>query len=144
MTKFSPAPWSPPKAPSLTGDFEENQRLRDAELITIPGAGPEDVVVDANGNLLTGTEDGTILRIDPGGSITPIADVGGRPLGIELYGDDLLICNAYLGLRPRIAGRRRRCPHRRGRRLTADADQQRIGSTRRFDLLHRIVDALAA
>ena len=27
-----------------------------------------------------------------------MAEVGGRPLGIELYGDDFLVCNADLGL----------------------------------------------
>jgi sugar lactone lactonase YvrE len=103
MTEFSPEAWSPPKAPSLTDDFEENDRLRTAELVEVPGSGPEDVVVDGAGNLFTGTDNGTILRIDPSGSITPIAKVGGRPLGIELYGDDLLVCNAYLGLQ-RVSG----------------------------------------
>ncbi|NNC79249.1 MAG: SMP-30/gluconolactonase/LRE family protein [Acidimicrobiales bacterium] len=98
MTEFAPEAWSPPKAPPLTGDFEENHRLRDAELIEVPGTGPEDVAIDGTGNLFTGTDNGTILRIDPGGSITPIAKVGGRPLGIELHGDDLLVCNADLGL----------------------------------------------
>ncbi|MGI9604764.1 MAG: SMP-30/gluconolactonase/LRE family protein, partial [Acidimicrobiales bacterium] len=63
MTEFAPEAWSPPKAPPLTGDFEENHRLRDAELIEIPGSGPEDVVVDGAGNLFTGTDNGTILRI---------------------------------------------------------------------------------
>lgn len=98
MTDFTPAAWSPPPAPPLTGAFEKNHKLQSAELISVPGDGPEDVAVDGNGNIFTGIEDGTILRINPGGSITPIAEVLGRPLGIELYGDDLLVCNAYLGL----------------------------------------------
>ncbi len=98
MTEFSPAAWNPPKAPPLTGVYEKNHELQSAELVEVPGAGPEDVAVDSEGNVFTGTEDGTILRVDPTGSVTPIAEVLGRPLGIELYGDDLLVCNAGLGL----------------------------------------------
>lgn len=98
MTEFSPQAWTPPAAPGLTGDFAENDRLTSAELITVPGTGPEDVAVDAAGVLYSGTEDGAILRIEPGGAVGAVAKVGGRPLGVELYGDDLLVCNADLGL----------------------------------------------
>ena len=96
--KFSPVKWQAPKAPALVAEFEVNDRLRKARLITTPFSGPEDVVVDGRGFIYTGTEDGSILRIATSGEITTIADAGGRPLGIELYGDDLLVCNADLGL----------------------------------------------
>lgn len=66
----------------------------------VPAMGAEDVVVLPDGHVVTGTEDGTIWRVDPGsGDVRRIAHTGGRPLGIELYGDDaLLVCDARRGL----------------------------------------------
>ncbi len=47
----------------------------------------------------TGTEDGSIWRVAKDGSVRKVADTGGRPLGIELYGEDrLLIADAHAGL----------------------------------------------
>ena len=72
--------------------------------VDIGGRGPEDVVADARGRVLTGVEDGRILRIDGlTGDATPrvevLAETGGRPLGLELLPDDaLLVCDAELGL----------------------------------------------
>ena len=97
MSKFTPVKWQPPKAPELVGEYATNDRLTEARLIRT-FTGPEDVAVDSDGAMYTGTEDGSILRVTSGGSITTIAEAGGRPLGIELYGDDLLVCNASLGL----------------------------------------------
>lgn len=68
-------------------------------VIPVPADGAEDVLVDAAGNVWTGTEDGGIYRIRPdGGLIERIADTGGRPLGLELLGDRILIADAHLGL----------------------------------------------
>ncbi|SED38192.1 Sugar lactone lactonase YvrE [Amycolatopsis tolypomycina] len=69
-------------------------------LYPVNGHGPEDVVVDAEGRVYTGVDDGRILRLSPDGQrVDVIADTGGRPLGLELYGDDeLLICDARAGL----------------------------------------------
>ena len=67
--------------------------------IELPEMGAEDVVVDHVGNVWTGTEDGSIFRIAPDGSATRIANTGGRPLGLELLGEDrLLIADAHAGL----------------------------------------------
>lgn len=64
------------------------------------GKGPEDVLVDADGRIYTGLEDGRILRVSPDGSrIDTVADTGGRPLGLEFLGDgELLVCDARRGL----------------------------------------------
>ncbi|MFB9831092.1 SMP-30/gluconolactonase/LRE family protein [Actinoallomurus acaciae] len=66
----------------------------------LPANGPEDVVVDRQGDLLTGVADGRILRVDPdSGRNSVVADTGGRPLGMHLMGDDeLLVCDAEQGL----------------------------------------------
>ncbi|MCD9874938.1 SMP-30/gluconolactonase/LRE family protein [Streptomyces guryensis] len=72
--------------------------------VAIGGRGPEDVVSDARGRVLTGVEDGRILRIDgltepSGARVEVLAETGGRPLGLELLPDDaLLVCDAELGL----------------------------------------------
>ncbi|MEO5652813.1 MAG: SMP-30/gluconolactonase/LRE family protein, partial [Marmoricola sp.] len=67
--------------------------------IELPEMGAEDVVVDHVGNVWTGTEDGSIFRIAPDGSATRVANTGGRPLGLELLGEDrLLIADARAGL----------------------------------------------
>ena len=75
-------------------------RFGEVTVIPVNGHGPEDVVVDGEGRIYTGVDDGRILRLSPdGGRIDVIADTGGRPLGLELYGDDeLLICDARAGL----------------------------------------------
>ncbi|MGW0876508.1 SMP-30/gluconolactonase/LRE family protein [Streptomyces sp. NPDC002740] len=68
--------------------------------ITLPGHGPEDVVADARGRVLTGVSDGRILRVDglddpPAARVEHIAEIGGRPLGLEVLPDgDLLVCCA--------------------------------------------------
>ncbi|MER6355796.1 SMP-30/gluconolactonase/LRE family protein [Streptomyces sp. NPDC001634] len=72
--------------------------------VAIGGLGPEDVVADARGRVLTGVEDGRILRLDgladPARTrIEVLAETGGRPLGLELLPDGaLLVCDAHLGL----------------------------------------------
>jgi len=71
----------------------------DLRVIEVPGHGAEDVVVAADGAVFTGTEDGVIHRIGPGGRVEPVADTGGRPLGLELLpGGRLLVCDARRGL----------------------------------------------
>ncbi|MGW0991542.1 SMP-30/gluconolactonase/LRE family protein, partial [Streptomyces sp. NPDC002486] len=68
------------------------------------GPGPEDVVADPRGRVLTGVADGRILRLDALGDpvavrVEVIAETGGRPLGLELLPDgDLLVCDATRGL----------------------------------------------
>ncbi|MFF7972428.1 SMP-30/gluconolactonase/LRE family protein [Streptomyces sp. NPDC007905] len=72
--------------------------------VALGGRGPEDVVADPEGRVLTGTEDGRILRIrhlaDPDTvRVETLAETGGRPLGLELLPDGgLLVCDAERGL----------------------------------------------
>ncbi|MFI0808995.1 SMP-30/gluconolactonase/LRE family protein [Streptomyces echinatus] len=82
---------------------------RPAELVplhyvSLGGHGPEDVVPDPYGRVLTGVADGRILRVHhPGDPLSArvevLAETGGRPLGLELLPDgDLLVCDADRGL----------------------------------------------
>jgi sugar lactone lactonase YvrE len=72
--------------------------------IALGARGPEDVVADPHGRVLTGVADGRILRVhhlgDPRTARAEVlAETGGRPLGLELLPDgDLLVCDAERGL----------------------------------------------
>jgi sugar lactone lactonase YvrE len=69
-------------------------------VVDVPGYGTEDVLVDDAGRVLTGTEDGRILRLSADGDvIEPLALTGGRPLGLEFAPDgSVVVCDARRGL----------------------------------------------
>jgi sugar lactone lactonase YvrE len=69
-------------------------------VIELDATGPEDVVVDADGWIVTGVGDGRILRVSPDGQeVRTVADTGGRPLGIELHPHGgLVVCDVRRGL----------------------------------------------
>jgi len=69
-------------------------------VLPVPGPGAEDVVVDAEGWVYTGTADGSVFRVHPEGRrIDRVGSTGGRPLGLELLDDGrLLVCDARRGL----------------------------------------------
>ncbi len=69
-------------------------------VVPVPGNAPEDVVVDGEGRIWTGVDDGRIVRISPdSGETTVVADTGGRPLGLHVARDGrLLICDSPRGL----------------------------------------------
>ena len=98
--QVEPVVWTPPPDPGLTGPYLRNDALADSELWPVPDRGPEGIVLDTNGALYTGTQDGSILRITQDGDrIDRIAQTGGRPLGVELFDDGhLLVCDADEGL----------------------------------------------
>ena len=84
----------------MTGVFADADSIGDVRTIPVTGVGPEDVAIDAEGRLITGTADGRILRLDPAGRhLEVLADTGGRPLGIEIHpGGWLVVCDADRGL----------------------------------------------
>ncbi|MBV8930142.1 MAG: SMP-30/gluconolactonase/LRE family protein [Mycobacteriaceae bacterium] len=88
--RWQPPPIDPlPDVPSAT-----------ITVVPVPGEGPEDVVVDADGNIWTGAIGGRIIRIPAdGGEPDVVADTGGRPLGMHVARDGrVLICDSYRGL----------------------------------------------
>jgi sugar lactone lactonase YvrE len=96
---IDPVVWHPPKAPPRAKQKRSEADVR-LDVFDLPGAGPEDVVIDAGGNVLAGLADGRIVRISPDGQqVDTVADTGGRPLGLEFVADDeLLVCDARRGL----------------------------------------------
>ena len=93
---IAPARWTPP-TPVPTAPPAELVGLR---VIETSGHGTEDVLVRADGSVLTGVDDGRILAIDPAtGHETQIADTEGRPLGIEHHpAGGYVVCDAHRGL----------------------------------------------
>lgn len=98
--RVAPARWQPPPMPERARQRRGPTPLPAPDLIPLPGTGPEDVVLDADGRIYTGVVDGRVLRVDP---VTEecevVGDTGGRPLGLELLSDGrLLVCDSHRGL----------------------------------------------
>jgi sugar lactone lactonase YvrE len=92
---ITPVRWTPPPA-----DTTRNAGKIDVTTVAVPGHGPEDTLIDEDGNVLTGLEDGRILRVSADGTaISTLADTGGRPLGLEWLPDGkVLVCDTNRGL----------------------------------------------
>lgn len=77
-------------------------RLRAAEILAAGKLdGPEDVLLDADGNLYCGTRDGCLIRLQPPDYATAsvFARIGGRPLGLAFDRDGSIVtCVAGRGL----------------------------------------------
>ena len=96
-----PVAWQAPPNPGYTGPFAENERLKGIEVFPIAGNhGPEDIALDAQGRIYTGTHEGRIVRLKPDGSNPENwVDTGGRPLGIDFDAKgNLIVADAYRGL----------------------------------------------
>lgn len=99
-TALAPVRRKLPPAPPRAAQKSSRAPFPRAWRIPLSGYGPEDVVVDGQGRLICGVEDGRILRIDPKRQTEEtIGHTGGRPLGLEVLPDGrLLICDAHKGL----------------------------------------------
>lgn len=90
-----PVKWSPPRNDAS----QPAPNLPPLHILPVPGSGPEDVLFSGD-DILTGLEDGRIVRVSPDGwNIEVIGDTGGRPLGLEQYPDGrIVVCDAIKGL----------------------------------------------
>lgn len=95
----APAGWG------MKGPFRANTALRSARVVGEGELlGAEDVAVDPQGRLYTGTADGRVMRITlrPGGGdlLDTYAETGGRPLGVRFGPDQktLFVADANKGL----------------------------------------------
>jgi sugar lactone lactonase YvrE len=98
---ITPAAWTPPTAPGLTGQYEQNSRLAPVQRLSLgDGHKPEDVAIDAEGKIYAGFEDGRIMVLQPDGTQPRVfANTGGRPLGLIFdQRGNLLVADAIKGL----------------------------------------------
>ena len=98
---ITPAAWTPPAAPALTGQYEKNTRLSPVQKLSLgEGHNPEDVALDAEGKIYAGFEDGRIMVLQPDGTQPRVfANTGGRPLGLIFdRGGNLIVADAIKGL----------------------------------------------
>ena len=91
--------WQPPKAPPRAREASSSTPVALA-VHALPGAGPEDVAIAADGTMYSGLVDGRILRMSPDAAkVDVVADTGGRPLGVEIDpGGELVVCDALRGV----------------------------------------------
>ena len=96
---ITPEVWEPPKNPGFTGGFSLNSDLASMVLLPVPGHGPEDVSCTADGSMITGLEDGRIIRMTLNGSHETMGDTRGRPVGLQAMPDgSVIIADALKGL----------------------------------------------
>jgi sugar lactone lactonase YvrE len=98
---ITPAAWTPPTAPTLTGAYASNNRLASTERLSLgDGRNPEDVALDAEGRIYAGFEDGRIVQDQPDGTGPRVfANTQGRPLGIVFdQSANLIVADAIKGL----------------------------------------------
>lgn len=97
---LEPVCWTPPVDLGLTGRYAPTGVPTALQLWPLPGHGPEDVAVDADGAVFTGIERGAVLRLtDAGRTISTVADTGARPAGIEIdQNGSLIVCDSRRGL----------------------------------------------
>jgi sugar lactone lactonase YvrE len=98
---ISPAAWTPPAAPALSGQYEQNTRLASVQRLALgDGHKPEDVALDAQGRIYGGFEDGRIVQLQPNGTQPRVfANTQGRPLGLVFdRAGNLIVADALKGL----------------------------------------------
>ncbi|BBH69776.1 strictosidine synthase [Actinoplanes sp. OR16] len=92
---ISPQRWTPP----TFADAGPTGPLRVKETLATGGHGPEDVRFTQDGAIITGLQDGSIVRVEPStGTRTVIGSTGGRPLGVWPVDDGVLVCDHDRGL----------------------------------------------
>lgn len=98
--KIDPVPFHPEKAPALVGPYAPNEYLASAQ--RLGGGklqGPEEIAIDKDGFIYTGTADGTIKKLSRAGEVTTFAHTGGHPLGLDFDAQgNLLVAEPYSGL----------------------------------------------
>jgi len=98
---ISPSAWTPPAAPALSGQYEQNTKLSSVQRLSLgDGHKPEDVALDPQGRIYAGFEDGRIIQLQPDGTQPRVfANTQGRPLGLALdRAGNLIVTDAIKGL----------------------------------------------
>ena len=97
---INPVAWTPPKAPELTGVYAQNSELARVERLHVDGFAPEDVAIDGQDRIYSGTADGRIFRFQADGTRPEVfVNTQGRPLGLVFDHDgNLIVADAIKGL----------------------------------------------
>jgi sugar lactone lactonase YvrE len=98
---IEPVAWTPPEAPALTGQYEQNNRLTSVQRLALgDGHAPEDVALDGEGRIYAGFEDGNIIQLQADGTQPRVfANTRGRPLGLIFdKSGNLIVADASKGL----------------------------------------------
>lgn len=105
---ISPQAWTPPPAPPLTGQYQQNSRLARVERLSLGtgspargnGFAPEDVALDAQNRIYSGLDDGRIMRLQADGTKPEVfSNTHGRPLGLAFDPNgNLIVADAIKGL----------------------------------------------
>lgn len=105
---INPVAWTPPSAPALSAQYQQNSILSSTERLSLgtgtpsPGAGfgPEDVALDAEGRIYAGLDDGRVMRLQADGTKPEVfSNTHGRPLGLAFDpSGDLIVADAIKGL----------------------------------------------
>lgn len=98
---ISPQAWTPPVAPTLTGQYQQNSRLSGVQRLPLgTGFAPEDVALDAEGRIYAGIDDGRIMRLQADGTGPEVfSNTHGRPLGLVFDSTgNLIVADAIKGL----------------------------------------------
>jgi sugar lactone lactonase YvrE len=105
---ISPQAWTPPPAPPLTMQYQQNSGLARVERLslgtgsTTPGSGyaPEDVALDAQNRIYSGVDDGRVMRLQADGTRPEVfSNTHGRPLGLAFDSSgNLIVADALKGL----------------------------------------------
>jgi len=98
---ITPGTWTPIVAPTLTGQYQQNNRLAQVQRLPVgDGHKPEDVALDSQGRIYAGLEDGRIVQLKPDGTRpTTFANTKGRPLGLAFAPNgNLIVADAIQGL----------------------------------------------
>ncbi|HEY8203821.1 MAG TPA: SMP-30/gluconolactonase/LRE family protein [Pyrinomonadaceae bacterium] len=98
---IDPVAWNPPAMPELTGVYAQNNELGKIQRLPVNGFAPEDVAIDSQDRIYTGTDDGHIFRLQPDGTRPdPFSNTYGRPLGLKFdQNGNLIVADAMNGLR---------------------------------------------
>ena len=96
---IDPVAWNPP-APDTSGVYAENNELAKIERLPINSFAPEDVAIDSQGRIYTGTLDGHIYRLQSDGTRPEVfSQTYGRPLGLKFdQNGNLIVADAVKGL----------------------------------------------
>lgn len=97
---IDPVKWDPPAAPELTGTYAQNSELAKIQRLPVSGFAPEDIAIDSQDRIYTGTDDGHIFRLQPDGTHPEVfSDTYGRPLGLQFdQKGNLIVADAVKGL----------------------------------------------